>query len=490
MIELPKGWSLTKIANVIGRFKSIDPAKTPNNEFRYIDIGTIDNTSQTIGLPKHFCGRDAPSRARRLVETGDVLFSTVRTYLKNIAIVPIGFEGVLTSTGIAVLRPSACIDGRFLFEWVRSDDFVSEISRSQDGTMYPAVSDNDIANASIPVPPLSEQRRIVAKLEALLERTKAARDELAAIPISIEHYKQAILEKAFTGELTADWRLQNFCAPTLKKKDYDREAQSARTALRGSRRALSELNDPSDIVGSIPSDWHYGRLIDLIELKVGFAFKSSWYQKEGVPLLRGINVAPGRLDWEEIVSLSSNKLTEFAEYTIVEGDILLAMDRPLISSGLKVAVANGPQLPALLVQRVARMRPTKWADAGYIWWLLNSPLFLRHAIARSTGSDLPHISGNDIGLTPVPVPPIEEQREIARLLNEGIGSINKAFSESEKVKGMLDHLDQRLRTKAFSGELVAQDPNDEPAKEMLERILASRIEESKARPSRKNNTVL
>lgn len=192
MSELPSGWAATTISAVTAPFVSIDPAKLPDQPFRYVDIGAIDNKSLTITAPKSFPGRDAPTRARRVIQAGDTLFSTVRTHLKNIALVPDELDGELTSTGIAVLRPNEAIDPDYLFRWASSDPFVNELSGTQDGTMYPAVSDKDVARATIPLPPLPEQRRIVTKIDSLTGKSSRARDRLARIPRLVEKYKRAL----------------------------------------------------------------------------------------------------------------------------------------------------------------------------------------------------------------------------------------------------------------------------------------------------------
>jgi type I restriction enzyme S subunit len=176
MSDLSNGWCETLIADVIEPFSLADPTKTPEKIFKYVDIGSIDNNSQTIASPKVIQGANAPSRARRVINTGDTLFSTVRTYLRNIALVPEELDGQLTSTGIAVLRPSKAIHPKYLFKWVSSDQFVDNVSVAQDGTMYPAVSDRDVFDAIILVPPLPEQHRIVTQIDRLSAKSKRARD--------------------------------------------------------------------------------------------------------------------------------------------------------------------------------------------------------------------------------------------------------------------------------------------------------------------------
>ena len=152
MNDLPPGWILKTIGDVITPFRSIDPNREPDREFTYIDIGAIDNANQKIAAPRKLLGKEAPSRARRLVRAGDILFSTVRTYLKNIAIVSDDLDGAIASTGIAILRPSPAVNGRYLFHWVCSEPFIGGISKAQDGTMYPAIRDTDCKNRSKPAP--------------------------------------------------------------------------------------------------------------------------------------------------------------------------------------------------------------------------------------------------------------------------------------------------------------------------------------------------
>ncbi|RWI18630.1 MAG: hypothetical protein EOQ92_22970 [Mesorhizobium sp.] len=206
MSTLPPGWTTASIGEITEPYLSIDPHKTPRTIYNYIDIGSIDNTSQTISEPKRFVGQAAPSRARRLVKSGDVLFSTVRTYLRNVAQVPPSLDNALASTGIAVLRPSEGIDARYLFHWLRSDDFIANISEAQDGTMYPAVRDKDVSSGRIPLPPSKEQHRIASKIDGLLARLNPARNDLGRAILLIERYKRAILTAAFDGSLVAGKR--------------------------------------------------------------------------------------------------------------------------------------------------------------------------------------------------------------------------------------------------------------------------------------------
>ena len=141
---LPPGWQSTILDEVCLPVQKIRPKDEPDHSFTYLDIASIDNSNYRIVSPKTYSGADAPSRARQRVRGGNTLFSTVRTYLKNIAMVPPEFDGQVASTGFCVLNPSDAIDPRYVFYHTVSDDFVSKLNPLQRGTSYPAVRDDDV----------------------------------------------------------------------------------------------------------------------------------------------------------------------------------------------------------------------------------------------------------------------------------------------------------------------------------------------------------
>jgi type I restriction enzyme S subunit len=156
------------------------------------------------------------------------------------------------------------------------------------------------------------------------------------------------------------------------------------------------------------------------------------------------------------------------------GDIVIAMDRPVISTGLKVARIEPSDAGCLLVQRVARYVPSAFVENDFAWHFINSQIFIDHAVTQATGSDLPHISSNDILTAPLPLPILTEQQEIVRLIEKAFLWIDRLASETTNARKLIGHLDQAALAKAFRGELVPQDPTDEPASALLERIKAGR----------------
>ncbi|WP_110040867.1 restriction endonuclease subunit S [Nocardia neocaledoniensis] len=141
-----------------------NPRSHPGSTFDYIDIAAVDHHTKTIVSTSTTATSGAPSRARQLVATGDVLVSTVRPNLNAVASVPPELDGATASTGFCVLRPKA-IDNRYLFHWVRSPQFVSAMTRLATGQSYPAVSDKIIKSSLVPTPTLSEQQRIAQALD-------------------------------------------------------------------------------------------------------------------------------------------------------------------------------------------------------------------------------------------------------------------------------------------------------------------------------------
>ena len=171
--ELPDGWINAKLRSMVENIKKINPKNMPNKLFYYCDINSIDNSQFRITTPKQFLGKDAPSRARQSIKSKDILFSTVRTYLKNIATIPSYLDGHLASTGFCVLRPKQDIDNTYIFNYVQSERFLSLLNSKQRGTSYPAVRDSDVLNSVISLPPFREQRRIVSKIESIFDRIDA-----------------------------------------------------------------------------------------------------------------------------------------------------------------------------------------------------------------------------------------------------------------------------------------------------------------------------
>lgn len=169
-------WRVVRLGDVCQKTETINPQNTPNEEFTYVDVSSVSNQTFSIETPTRIFGRDAPSRARRLIRTGDVVFATVRPTLMRVAQVPSPLDEAVCSTGYIVLRPRPELDARFLFYSLFRPSFQGAMESLQSGASYPAVNDGQVLAQPMLLPPLEEQKRIVAALDqtfAALDRARA-----------------------------------------------------------------------------------------------------------------------------------------------------------------------------------------------------------------------------------------------------------------------------------------------------------------------------
>lgn len=169
-------WPEVFLSRVCQKTGQHDPRETPDKSFLYVDISSVDAESKSIAKANETQGEEAPSRARKRIASQDVLVSTVRPNRNAVALVPEELDGQIASTGFSVLRArKSVLCPRFLFYFVRSQEFIRHLTGSTTGAHYPAVSDGKVKSVPIPLPPLSEQRRIVEILDqADALRTKRA----------------------------------------------------------------------------------------------------------------------------------------------------------------------------------------------------------------------------------------------------------------------------------------------------------------------------
>jgi len=174
---LPEEWDVVRLGDVTEKTKQKDPKKTPEWKFKYVDVSSISRGALKIAECKLCQGKDAPSRAKRLVKNKDVIFATVRPTLKRLTLINEEFDGEICSTAFCVLRATENIlNPLYLFYAVQRDVFIDEFEKVQRGASYPAITDSDVKNRKIPLPPLPEQHRIAAVLSTVQdakEKTEA-----------------------------------------------------------------------------------------------------------------------------------------------------------------------------------------------------------------------------------------------------------------------------------------------------------------------------
>lgn len=172
-VEIPESWRRVRLGSLCAPVEQVNAGKLTVKDFTYVDVSSVDNRAKRVVNAKKIRPKMAPSRARQQLKTGDVLVSTVRPNLNAVCLVPPELGDAIGSSAFCVLRPQeALLDANYLFSWVQSVEFVGRLTKMAQGAGYPAVTDSDVLGQRIPLPPLSEQRRIVE----ILKEADAIRD--------------------------------------------------------------------------------------------------------------------------------------------------------------------------------------------------------------------------------------------------------------------------------------------------------------------------
>ncbi|WP_434586549.1 restriction endonuclease subunit S [Klebsiella sp. R390] len=441
--KLPEGWVNTTIGDISVKCSQRVPDE--NEQFIYVDIGSINRELKVIENPQYLIGKDAPSRARKEIKAHDIIVSLTRPNLNAVALVSEKYDEQIASTGFEVIRPTL-VESRYIFALVRSRHFIDSISGLVQGALYPAAKSSDVQLYAFPLPPLAEQKIIAEKLDTLLAQVDSTKARLEQIPQILKRFRQALLGAAVSGKII--------------NQDYTQKSLA---------------------LGSF------------VSIDIGNAFKSSEFSEDGIPLLRGQNIEPGSLRWDETKRFPLEKLQRFSHLFIKENDIILAMDRPIISTGLKLAKANRNDIPCVLVQRVARFKEFKNLLPDYLYLLLKDLAFINYIQPNQTGSDIPHISGKQILNFNCHIPPLPEQHEIVRRVEQLFAYADTIEKQVNSALTRVNSLTQSILAKAFRGELTAQWRAEHPslisgensAAALLEKIKAERAASGGKKNSRK-----
>lgn len=439
MNKLPEGWVRVDLGEVCTQGGQRIPSA--KERFAYIDIASVDRNRKVISAPQALVGAEAPSRARKVVATGDVLVSMTRPNLNAVALVGELHDAAIASTGFEVLR-TCDVEPRWIFAAVRSIHFVDSMSAKVQGALYPAIKSDDIRSYEIPLPPLEEQKRIAQKLDALLAQVDTLKARIDAIPALIKRLRQAVRATALAGELI-----------------------------------------PNDQVDR--SGWRDLVLAEIAAIETGKTpsrSESGYWEGGSIPWVT--SSATG----ESVC----NKAKEFVTPRAVRecslklfspGTLLLAMYGEGKTRGqvteLTIQAACNQACAAISINEESALR-------SFVKLRLEENYEEIRKLA--SGGNQPNLNLGTVANLRISLPTKGEQLEI-------IGRVERLFSFADQLetkaataKQRIDALTQSLLAKAFRGELVPQDPNDEPASELLARIRAQRADAPKPKRGRKANT--
>ena len=507
--NLPEGWELAGLCEVAELNPRLGKSAHPGNPIvSFVPMPAVEASTGDIDV----------SQTRSLEEVrkgytpfreGDVLFAKITPCMENgkMAVVPPLENGLgFGSTEFHVLRPYCEISAHYIYFFVSSQSFRRNAEHNMTGAVgQRRVPTSYLADQSIPVPPSREQVRIVAKVEELFSQLDKGVESLKAARAKLDVYRQAVLKHAFEGKLTARWREENqdkletpeqliarikqereTCYELQLKewktavKEWEANGKSGKSPQR-LKKLLKVTDLPRDVTAMLPplpKSWMWEKLGWMTcGVEYGTAAKSATTGR--VPVLRMGNIQNAKFDWADLVYTSDDE--EVAQYRLHDDDVLFNRTNSPELVG-KTAIYKGER-PAIFAGYLIRVNHiSRTVDGQYL------NLFLNSHVARQYGNDVKtdgvnqsNINGAKLSNYPFPYCSIEEQRAIASILEKTFSLLDETEANIGQELEKADALRQSILKKAFSGQLVPQDPDDEPAAVLLKRIKAE-----KAAPSQNN----
>lgn len=465
MSDLPKGWEITTLGEICSKPQYGWTSKAgKSGTVRY--LRTTDISSGKIDWDTvPFCVEmpDVPEKYK--VQKDDILVSRAGSVGISYKIKEVPFYAVFASYLIR-FKPLDGIEPGFVENYLKSETYWRSISECTAGIAIPNVNASKLAELEIPLPPLPEQRRIVAKLEKLLHKVDASKERLDKIPAILKRFRQSVLAAACSGRLTEDWREKNSPHPSLRATLSQRE--------RGTDVLPLPLGEGRGEGEGLPEGWKYVLSDKLFSFVTsGSRGWAKYYSDEGALFVRIGNLDHGSisLDLQSIQRVKPPKGAEGTRTRIQENDILIS-----ITADVGMIALTPPDVEeAYINQHIALARPVEGYSTKYLaWYLASSEGGLRQFQELQRGATKVGLGLDDIKNVWVPLPPLPEQQEIVRRVEALFKKADEIEARYKKAKGFVDRLTQSILAKAFRGELVPQDPNDEPAAVLLDRIKAER----------------
>jgi type I restriction enzyme S subunit len=496
---LPEGWELARLEEICsppqyGWTTAAKAARGGLKLLRTTDIsrGKVD----WAAVPG--CQKEPEDPDKYLLSRGDILIS--RAGSVGLSFLVSECPKAIFASYLIRFHTRAPILGEFVHLFLKTPAYWSAIAEESAGIAIPNVNASKLKRLEVPLPPLAEQRRIVAKVEELLARVNAARERLGRVSVIVKRFRQAVLAAACSGQLTADWRAAN---PDIepearlldrvykeRARQFERECETAEAEGRRRPRKPANLQprpspSPADI--DAPEHWLQMSLENIASAKryamssgpFGSMLGTKDYRGGGVPIIRGQNIQSGRFEVTNLVYVAEHKARELPRSIAHPGDIVVVA---VGSSGQAALVPD--ELPrAVLSQNCNKITvDPSLALPTFVVLALQIEMAKEQMRGKTTDTARPFLSLTNVKQTMMPVPRIPEQHEIVRRV-EALFKLADAIER--RVVGALTHaekLTQAILAKAFRGELVPTEAelarregrDYEPAWVLLARIRRAR----------------
>lgn len=392
--------------------------------------------------------------------------------------------------------------------------FLNQLGYSDHVTGTTRLKLTQAALKKIPVllAPENEQDRIVVRIETLFSELDKGIEALKTAREQLKVYRQAVLKHAFEGKLTARWREENkdklespeqLLARLQQERQarYEQQLKAWREALNAWEESSRQGKKPAkpgklkpvstlsgsllELLPSLPANWSWQKLGWMTcGVEYGTAAKSA--ESGLVPVIRMGNLQNSRIDWSDLVFTSQEE--EIEKYSLKAGDVLFNRTNSPELVG-KTAIYQGER-PALFAGYLIRVNQFESiADGRYVNLFLNSLVAKQYGDSVKTdGVNQSNINGEKLQSYPFPYCSIDEQREVVRQVDGKLSNTDRLMDDLNAELKRASSVRQSILKKAFSGQLVPQDPNDEPASKLLERIRAERAKRSATKPVTRKKT--
>ena len=413
---------------------------------------------------------------------GDILFC-IRGSLGKVALNTRIERGAIASS-LIIVRPHEEVNTKFVFYFLASPLTSGFIAEFDNGTAQPNLSAADLARFVVPFPPRPEQDRIVEKLETLLSELDFSIASLSKAKYQIGVYRQALLGDAFSGKLTASWRHANPDAiiPADQMRSGLREARERqREKINRNGKKQREMKSYKELSGEtllelsiLPDGWVWEKLGWMTcGVEYGSAAKSCG--AGSVPVLRMGNIQNGKFDWSDLVYTSDPE--EIAKYELRPGDVLFNRTNSPELVG-KTAIYRGERRALFAGYLIRINQIASIVDSAYLNCFLNSHTARRFGNAVKTdGVNQSNINGDKLSNYPFPYCSLPEQREIVRILEEKLSVVDRMEEDVSTQLLQAEALRKSILRKAFSGQLLSQNPEDEAASALLVRVTGGHSEQ-------------
>ena len=457
--EVPENWCWVKHNSILDISGGSQPAKS---HFITEPREGYTQLYQTRDYGEHPIPVYIPNKyATKTTCEGDILLARYGGSLGKVFRAHDGAHNVAL-TKVIKIYPEL-IDDEFLYKYYLSQFYQNFCIKASNGRSAQAGFNRDDMNSlPFPLPPLAEQKRIVEQIENLFAKLDEAREKAQEILDTFNDRKAAILYKAFQGNLTKQWRKEH---SDISAIEYLRKIEKSGEDFSKKEFKFWESNE-------LPKTWAESKIGNLLYFagRIGWkGLKADEYTEEGPLLLSVYNLNDGdEVSYNRVYHITTERYEESPEIMVEIGDVLLTKDGAGI--GKLGYVKELPQ-EATINSSLLLIRPGNTAISKYIFYLLSGPELQSIVKERITGSATPHLFQRDIKEFTIPIPPLEEQEEIVRILDDVLEKEKIAYESAENVISQIELMKKSILAKAFRGELGTNNPEEESSSELLKSII-------------------